>query len=368
MIHSIDVCEQKMGSLSPLGANWSEIIERWYIGNKPSIPAHQGWEALCTLDQLLPDEIERFLSCGVQGPSAIGYLINLGIILKTCEGLIGFNKLLNRMKKGERAAFSEALIASELVKIGYPPELEPLLNGKRPDALIRVRGKKVYIEVITPEESDKIKNDYSKMEDLTKKLIKQNPGTIIDIYLKCEPSSNNLNILLDFIKNIKPFQYNKVIKINNIAFLRYIPHNSRELPNDNLKPVSDYSDLPTLLAAGIEISNGIISKARIGLPVTDDRVERLMADESQHFLQNKRNLLVMDVSKIPGAMQTWVNLIQRRFQPTRNRRFGAVVLLAVSNPVQNDFIKKRLYVLENPYTYKPLPKILLKKLMKLNNS
>ncbi len=46
-----------MGSLSLLGANWSKIIELWYISNKPSIPAHQGWEALCTLDCLLPDEI-----------------------------------------------------------------------------------------------------------------------------------------------------------------------------------------------------------------------------------------------------------------------------------------------------------------------
>lgn len=126
--------------------------------------------------------------------------------------------------------------------------------------------------------------------------------------------------------------------------------------------------MPILLVAGIEINNGIISKAKISLPVTDDRVERLMTDESRHFLQNKRNLLVMDVSKIPGAMQTWVNLIQRRFQPTRNQRFGAVVLLAVSNPVQNDIIKKRLYILKNQYANKPVPKILLKKLMKLNNS
>jgi len=125
-----------MGSLSLLGANWFEIIERWYIGNKPSISAHQGWEALCTLDRLLPDEIERFLSCGAQGPSAIGYLLNFGITLKRCEGLVGFGKILNRMKKGERAAFSEAPIASELVKIGYLPKLEPLLNDKKPDALI----------------------------------------------------------------------------------------------------------------------------------------------------------------------------------------------------------------------------------------
>ncbi len=82
-----------MGSLYLLGANWPEIIESRYIGSKPSISAHQGWEALCTLDRLLPHEIERFLSCGAKGPSAIGYLINLGITLKKCEGLVGFSKV-----------------------------------------------------------------------------------------------------------------------------------------------------------------------------------------------------------------------------------------------------------------------------------
>ena len=64
----------------------------------------------------------------------------------------------------------------------------------------------------------------------------------------------------------------------------------------------------------------------------------------------------MDVSHVPGGIKRRSTLIYRCFQPTRNRRFGAVVLLDCVT--LNAVVAKRWAVLRNAYASKPLPDVL----------
>lgn len=353
-----------MGTRNDFGFNWSDVIVNWYLGKSPQIPGDTGWEALGALERLWPEYIDKILSEGQKGLAVMAPVINLGITLAVCKNLVGFDEVLRRMKQDERAAFSEAFFAAKLVKIGYVPVFEPELHGKRLDALVNVQDKKVYIEIITPEQSEMMKRNYAGMNDLAKRLIEQNPGTSIDIYLLVDPTSDVLDTILNFVKEVTDSQYNTTLEIPNIAFLRYVPYRLQEQPLP-FEPIANTSD-PVLLVMTFSMREGVKSRTVIHIPFTDKRAKRLMSDEADHFSPQEMNLLVMDVSSIPDGIRRWTPLIQRCVQPNRNKRFGAVVLFFCY--FQDATIKTRLRVLRNPYAYRPIPERLLDDIMSLNDS
>ncbi len=370
-----------MGTRTDFGFNWSEVVANWYLGKSPPIPEHIGWEALDTLERLWPEYIDKVLSKGHKGLAVMIPVVNRGIILAACERLVGFDEVLERMKQGEQSAFSEAFFAEELMKIGHIPVLGPRLCGKRLDGLVYVQDKQVYIEIMTPELSDVMKQAYSGMNDLADRLTTQNPGANIDVYLLAEPTSHVLDTILNFVKKIIDSQYNATLEIPDVAFLRYVPYRLQESPIKKessdlhipmqllspFEPVSNTLGLPILIVVCVTRKEGVISRVSIQFPLTDERAERLMIGEAHHFSHQEMNLLVMDVSGIPGGIRSWSALIQRRFQPKRNRRFGAVVLFASHMQIKNATVKTQWSVLQNPYAYRPLPESLLNAIMRLND-
>lgn len=354
-----------MARRSDFGLSWSEVVARWYFGSSPSIPTDIGWEALGALERLWPEYLDTVLR-EVTKVNIMPKVIDIGITIEACENLVGFDKVLERMKRGEKAAFSEAFFAAELLKIGYALVLEPSLDGKQLDALVNVQDKQVYIEIMTPEPSKVMKQDYAGMNDLAKRLTEQNPGASIDVYLLAEPTSDVLDTILNFVKEVTDSQYNNTLEIQDIAFLRYAPCQLGEQPSP-FEPVANTSD-PVLLVAAFSMKDGVISRTSIHIPFTDKRVERLMSEEAGHFKPQEFNLLVMDVSSIPDGIRRWTALIQRCFKPNRNRRFGAVVLFARYVQIKDATIKTRWSVLLNPYAYRSLPERLLNDIMSLNDS
>ena len=103
--------------------------------------------------------------------------------------------------------------------------------------------------------------------------------------------------------------------------------------------------------------DGIYTSATVRLPTTDERVHRLLSGELQHFSSEERNMLVINVGAVPGGIK-WLPLIERWFQPTRNRRVGAVVLFEQPLDGTPLAIRQHWRVSENPYAYAPIPSAL----------
>jgi len=355
-----------MGKRADFGSSWSEIIEHWYFGRPPAVSNDIGWEALGVVERLCPEYLDRILSKGSKDVHAMAGVVDLGITLLACEDLVSFDGILRRMKQSEKAAFSEAFFAAELVKTGYVPAFEPRLEGKRLDALVDVQGKQVYVEIITPEQSESMKRAYIGMNDLATRLIKQNPGVIIDVYLLVEPAPDVLDTILNLVKNIDYSQYNTTLETPDIAFLRYVPSQLQAQPSP-FDPLPNRLG-PVLLASMVGMKNRITSRATIRFPFSDERAERLINDKVSQFSRQEMNLLVIDVSNIPDGIRQWVALIKRRLQPKINRRFGAVVLFFRYFQIKDANFKTRWSVLRNPYAYRPLPESLLNDIMSLNDS
>ena len=354
-----------LGKRSDFGSSWSEVVANWYLGNSPAIPDDIGWNASDVLERLWPDYLDKVLSKGSENVYAMANLVDLGITLAACENLAGFDEVLGRMKKNERAAFSEAFFAAELVKIGYVPVFGPWLDGKRLDALVNVQGNWVYVEMITPEQSKSMKQAYVEMNDVAKRLTEQNLGAIIDVYLLAKPTPDISDTILGFAKGVTNSQYNTTLEISNIAFLRYVPSRlqAQPLPFD---PVRNRLG-PVLLASTVRMKDGITSRVTVQFPFTDKRAERLMDDKVSQFSRQEMNLLVIDVSSIPDGIRQWSALIKRRLRPEINRRFGAVVLFFRYFQIQDATIKTRWSVLRNPNAYRLMSESLLNAIMNFND-
>ena len=165
-----------MGKRADFGSNWSDFVAKWCPGVTPSASSDEGWRALGVVERLLPEHLDEVLGGGARGIAIIAPLLDLGKTLEACEKLVGFDRLLARMKENESAAFSEAEFAGALVKLGYNPILEPELGGKCLDAVVSVGGEKVYFEIVTPLTCDVMKTAYSDMRRLTQRIIKENAG------------------------------------------------------------------------------------------------------------------------------------------------------------------------------------------------
>lgn len=350
-----------MGKRADFGSNRTDFIANWCSGVAPSIPAEQGWGAIGVLERLWPEYLDKVLAGGAKGIAIMTPMIDLGITLEACENLVGFDKLLARMKKGEEAASREAKFAAQLVKLGYKPELEPILNGKCLDTLISVGGEKVYFEIITPDTCDVMKTAYSEMRSLVQRISKENTGMDVNIKLLTDLNPSISDSILAYLKTLSPSTEN-THKMPDVALIKYSTFAPAPLSFEHKQ---NDVELPGLFVASLNrTEDGIKTRTNVGVSITDERAQRLMSAEAHHFSNKETNILVMDISRVPAGIRCWSPLIQRRFQPNINRRFGAVVLLA-GYIATAGIISWRCSVLQNQYAYKQPPKCLLDDLVKL---
>lgn len=125
-----------------------------------------------------------------------------------------------------------------------------------------------------------------------------------------------------------------------------------------------------MVAAQVRSGPGpLFTSATARLIMTDERAQRLLGKELSHFSSAERNILVVRVSNVPGGMKWWWPLILRWFQPSRNRRVGAVILYDQAQIGDARLAtRQRWRVIENPYAYRPVPRSLIDAIGDLDES
>src|SRR5580704_3448086 len=74
-----------------------------------------------------------------------------GLLLAASEHAKYFCPVLDRLKAGQRSAYSELVVASALRALGYDPQFES--GDGEPDLLCKIDGAPVAFEVYAPEDS-----------------------------------------------------------------------------------------------------------------------------------------------------------------------------------------------------------------------
>jgi hypothetical protein len=117
---------------------------------------------------------------------------------------------------------------------------------------------------------------------------------------------------------------------------------------------------PILVLAEGRIEDGISKCLSLKIPFSDERAQQTLNREARQFSKAFSNLMVLDLSLIPGGIGAWESLISRRLQPNLNRRIGAILLTRSTLSLNGLSHEERLIM--HPAPYLPLPDCFLSRI------
>lgn len=356
-----------IGNRLNFGNNWAEVVNTWCLGEPLSIPDETAWEALSVLERLWPEYLGEVLARRVRGWSIMIEIIYTGLTLAKCQSLRGFEGVIKRLRSGEDGALPELEFAANLFDLGYEPILDEPYHGIRPDALVISEGKEVCIDVISPLTSDEMRNAYTIMStigtNLREKLSTQVTNLRLELYLLAPTPYDITDEVYSFLCSSPVPLPGVAHELPGLALIRYSHAADQLSPGLSVDTASSEDIItPTLLCASADQTGNNVN---VHFPLADERLELLMSRKRGQFSPNEINLLVINVTRVPGGFKGWQPLLQRRLQPGINKRFSGVALLQYHWNGSCVF-RPECYLEQHPNPYTKLPASLVNDLMRLN--
>jgi hypothetical protein len=270
-----------------IAANWYEFVAGWCLGVEPEETPSEVERAFDALRRLWPEILNELEVRGAQGNRGIDMVVSAvarGRTLADCERLDGFDPVMARLRGGEKAAMAELQFAEALVRCGFSPVLEPQLGSKSPDCLVRIGSKRLYAEVIAPEQAAVAKGTGDTLQRMATALVERTTGTRTEILLSEAPGAR-FDVILDAVTSILPD--GRVHEVEDIAkvrrdFLGLLPPNAGPL-------IYDLDPRPKIGVVSARVGGGAVSTSvTVRQPITSERVHRLLSNELHHFSKSER--------------------------------------------------------------------------------
>ena len=80
--------------------------------------------ALSVIKRLWPEKFALTANQSAQGTATVVPEIETGLLLAVCETAKYFRGMLERLKSGQRSAYSELVLVAALRRLGYDPQFE----------------------------------------------------------------------------------------------------------------------------------------------------------------------------------------------------------------------------------------------------
>jgi len=345
-----------MGKRSDLGASWSHVVQTWFLGQPTTIAEDQGWLALGTLERLAPERIDELNQLPTSFPLLMSRAIRLGLDLALCEPCTGFERVLARARKGERSAISEIMWGALLIRAGYSIELEPAVGTRRADTLIATEHGNVYAELIAPGMSKETTQKLEAMRVLAERVRLVSPRIRLELHLSKDPREVDVDELLPCVENaLRRRQSGSVqLAVGAARWQAFRPQASW------IGSVSPSTDLARFGVVSFSLGHPDSCLVNVTADISDARIERMVYKKGRQLNRDEANLLVLDAAGVAGSRGEWDPLVRRRFQPDRNTRFGAVVMLH-ENCEQHE-LRLVASVVRNPYARREIPASLVEAL------
>ena len=339
--------------------DWKTIFHDWLLKADVDYSQNTCVEAFDTVERILGASwIDSFARSG-RGLAMAIPLVELGKTLASIEAIPGAGLIIERIMKDRTlsSAYSEAYAIAFFKSLSFEIVVSPKVrvNGsiKTPDLAVLTDGTRVYAEVSRPEHSldqGQLERNLSSVHDHVLKVIPE--GTQAEVYFYKEPSMQETHLVVSSVRNSVGTGESEH-RIEGLAQIFVGP-----LETDRpILPQDLHEKRPILFLTGIKRRGSSLSKVAVAMPFTDQRAQRIFNRESKHFSKNSANLLILDVSRVPGGIKSWAHLISGRLQPKLNRRVGAVFMTQYA--IGRRRMERESRLLVHPGPYNPIPQKLL---------
>ncbi len=195
---------------------------------------------------------------------------------------------------------------------------------KQPDFAAISNGNAVYIEVSRPMESDWQRRITKEFKRVDKIILDITPkGTRVEAYLYRDPNMEDWNTIINCIKQMISNSAPES-KINGLVQLFVSPVETERLStflNGMLEK------RPVVAMAEMRMEDGISKCLVFNIPVfSDNRAQQTMKREAKQFSKAFSNLMVLDLSLVPGGIRDWESLVSRKLQPNLHPRIGGFIV------------------------------------------
>ena len=306
-------------------------------------------------------------------------LIDTGLLLYELTKVEDSQDLIARLRKRDRAAYSEARIATHFSHQGYEVQLQPIVDGtsRLNDVAVKVDSEWVNIEVKTPRKSDLQKELEETIHTLFQQVIKYPISQDVEIFLRKEPDYHEIIEISDVISKLSGLDEQPAFgNINEIAYIRTIIPQPRTIYFGPLTIFPSYpeslgdlfNDMPVLFFSRLQFGTGkngsAIINISVNVPFEDHRIIELIQRKSKQLSTDSMNMVALDTTYIPikhhiRGYNRWIRRLEEAFTEKLSRRIGAVLFFSRSIDENRFNIKSSLYV--NPCPYKRLPLRFLEK-------
>jgi hypothetical protein len=347
MPYSLEVIQQVWLGNSPVTVALPRIIEGFNIAER-----HLG-------NDWVEDQRDR-PGHALSGAMAVLPVFSMGVRLLAVEQAAGFSRLLARLRLGDRAAISE-LAAAHLavrglndVQVQFETPVQVGDRVKVPDFCLSKDNCSVFVEVTAPDRSDAAKMAQVFLGKVLFRFENHPKPLSAHVLLLREPSDEDIDTIVSVISRLS-------VEIN--ACFEEIPEiaivGTNHTPPGLIEVIDYGRDFgPLLCQASWTSENGIPTKSiAVRIPYSDTRAAQILKTEALQLPPDHPNLVIIDISSVPGALSTWEPLILRRLQPKINTRISTVCLVRWETLLKEIgfALVPEVRLVVNPHASKPLP-------------
>jgi hypothetical protein len=331
------------------GGTWDAFSTDWCFNQPMADSPYEISCALSTLRRLWPEKVKRLVDKMARGANFVASEIELGNLLRACENITRFKKVLNRLRTGETPAYSEMIVVAVLKQLGFTPKFGEKVDRISPDAECIVYGQRVFFEVYAPERAVSSKDQMKIVSRLNQAIRANVHGSRVEIEIIDCFEVKDIDPTVVAIQSAPPSVWQP---IQSWARARRVPYGQPQPPqfdNGTGSQVLGPGEMGTVPSESMVITRWLDQDARAILKVEEKR--RQMAD-------GVANMLVINCTA-NGGFESWpMTLAHMDWRDYE--KLGAIAFFReftmVSPPIKR---RRRWRVIVNPAAQVQIPEALL---------
>jgi hypothetical protein len=257
-------------------------------------------------------------------------VLSVGQLIEAVRDLPGSEGLLDRIRRGDQSAQTEALVAAMLRSGPTSPHIRlesaitPREGQRKQDLIVAEHGDEVFIEVAQPNvsrEAQEARKLARHIADLIKDA--QPWSTATEVYFHREPTSEEIPLIVDATASLAQQGVELRRELEGLATL------AANHTRPGVVALVEHGDpyRPGVGVGAVAHEGDQVRHAAVRLPFTDERAEDFLRREARQLPRHATGVVALDVSDATGGMHAWKGLIERRLRPNQHTRVAATVLM-----------------------------------------